>query len=143
MVSYHLQKSKKKIFLKIFDRYLFQKLFRVTFMIDSSIVYQGSLYQFSDKKHLRLICPIKIYPSTLPDRIKLTDFYNSIQGQEWYSQRKVSIEPLFQTLKDTFNIRTVPVKGLNNMKSFMLICVLVYQLAVYYNCVTGVRIQDL
>ncbi len=66
-----------------------------------------SLYQFSDQRHLRLICPIKIYPSTPPERIKLADFYNSVIGQELYSQRKVSIEPLFEIFKDTFNIRTV------------------------------------
>ncbi len=96
-----------------------------------------SLYQFSDERHLRLICPIKIYPSTPPERIKLADFYNSVQGQELYSQRKVSIEPLFEIFKDTFNIRTVHVKGFDNVKSFVLVCVLVYQLVVYYNCIIG------
>lgn len=99
----------------------------------------SKLYHFSNKKNLRLICPIKIYPSTPSERINLADFYNSIQGQELYSQRKVSIEPLFQTLKDIFGIRQVPVKGLYNVKSFVLICVLVYQLAVYYNCIIGVE----
>ncbi len=96
-----------------------------------------SLYQFSDERHLRLICPIKIYPSTPPERIKLADFYNSVQGQELYLQRKVSIEPLFEIFKDTFNIRTVHVKGFDNVKSFVLVCVLVYQLTVYYNCIIG------
>ncbi len=96
-----------------------------------------SLYQFSDGRHLRLICPIKIYPSTPPERIKLADFYNYVQGQELYSQRKVSIEPLFEIFKDTFNIRTVHVKGFDNVKSFVLVCVLVYQLIVYYNCIIG------
>ncbi len=96
-----------------------------------------SLYQFSDERHLRLICPIKIYPSTPPERIKLADFYNSVQGQELYSQRKVSIEPLFEYLKDIFNIRVMPVRGLYNVKSFVLVCVLVYQLTVYYNCIIG------
>ena len=99
----------------------------------------SKLYQFSNKKHLRLICPIKIYPSTPPERINLTNFYNSVQGQELYADRKISIEPLFEIFKDTFNIRTVPVKGLYNVKSFVLICVLVYQLTVYYNCITGVE----
>ena len=32
---------------------------------------------------------------------------------------------------------TVPVKGSNNVKSFVFICVLVYQLTVYYNCIIG------
>ena len=99
----------------------------------------SKLYQFSNKKHLRLITPIKQYPRTPPERIKLVDFYNSNEGQELYSQRKISIEPLFEIIKDTFGIRTVPVKGLSNVKSFVLICVLVYQLAVYYNCTTKVK----
>ncbi len=99
----------------------------------------GSLYQFSSKKNLRLITSVKIYPSTPPERIKLADFYHSVIGQELYLQRKISIEPLFQIFKDAFDIRTVPVKGSNNVESFVLICVLVYQLAVYYNCITGVE----
>lgn len=99
----------------------------------------GLLYQFSNKKHLRLICPIKTYPHTPPDRINLAGFYNSKEGQELYSQRKISIEPLFEYLKDTFDIRIVPVKGLYNVKSFVLICVLVYQLIVYYNCIIGAK----
>ena len=98
-----------------------------------------SLYQFSNKRNLRLITPIKQYPRTPPERIKLVEFYNSVIGQEMYADRKISIEPLFEYLKDTFDIRTVPVKGLYNVKSFVLICVLVYQLIVYYNCIIGVE----
>ena len=50
-----------------------------------------------------------------------------------YLQRKVSIEPLFQTFKDIFGIRTVSVKGLYNVKSFVLICVPVSSvLQLYY-----------
>lgn len=88
---------------------------------------------------MRLICPIKKYHSTLPDRLKLVEFYNSETGQKLYSQRKISIEPLFEILKDTFNIRVLPVKLFDKVKSFVLICVLVYQLAVYYNCITKVE----
>jgi len=97
----------------------------------------SKLYHFSNKKHLRLITPIKQYPRTPPERVKLVEFYNSVIGQGLYRDRKISIEPLFEIFKDTFGIRTVPVKGLYNVKSFVLICVLVYQLAVYYNCIVG------
>jgi len=99
----------------------------------------SSLYESSKNHSMRLICPIKKYHSPPPDRMKLIEFYNSVQGQELYSQRKISIEPLFEILKGTFNIRILPVKGFDNVKSFVLICVLVYQLAVYYNCVTKVE----
>lgn len=95
----------------------------------------GNLYQYSKERNMRLICPIKKYASTPPGRLRLIKFYNSEEGQEIYDNRKVSIEPLFEILKDTFDIRTVPVKGFVNVRSFVLICVLVYQLAVYYNCI--------
>ena len=97
----------------------------------------SKLYESTKNNGMRLIYPIKKYHSTPPNRIKLIEFYNSAVGQKLYSQRKISIEPLFEIIKDTFNIRTVPVKGFENVKSFVLICVLVYQLAVYYNCVIG------
>ena len=98
-----------------------------------------SLYESSKNNGMRLICPIKKYHSTPPERLKLVEFYNSKEGQKLYSQRKISIEPLFEILKDTFNIRKLSVKGFANVHSFVLICVLVYQLAVYYNCVTKVE----
>jgi len=97
------------------------------------------LYHFSNKKSTRLITPIKQYPRTPPERIKLVEFYDSVIGQELYAYRKISIEPLFEILKSMFGIRTVPVQRLYNVKSFVLICVLVYQLAVYYNCITKVE----
>ena len=97
----------------------------------------GSLYESSKNNGMKLICPIKKYHRTPPDRLKLVEFYNSDTGQKLYSQRKISIEPLFEILKDTFNIRVLPVKGFEKVESFVLICVLVYQLAVYYNCIVG------
>jgi len=101
--------------------------------------YDGDkLYRYSKQRDMRLICPVKKYPHTPPGRIRLAEFYDSVIGQELYADRKVSIEPLFQIIKDTFGIRTVPVKGFDNVRSFVLICVLVYQLAVYYNCITKV-----
>ena len=86
-------------------------------------VNRNHRYQFSNEKNLRLITPIKQYPLSPPDRIKLVEFYNSVMSQELYRDRKISIEPLFQIIKDTFEIRTVPVKGLYNVKSFVLVCV--------------------
>ncbi len=99
----------------------------------------SSLYESSKNHYMRLICPIKKYHSTPPERLKLVEFYNSVQGQKLYAQRKISVEPLFEYLKDMFNIRKLSVKGLANVHSFVLICVLVYQLAVYYNCIAKVE----
>ncbi|MDE1863747.1 MAG: hypothetical protein KGI33_12695, partial [Thaumarchaeota archaeon] len=57
-------------------------------------------------------------------------FYNSRKGQSIYGTRKISIEPLFEIVKDTFHIRISPVRGFENARSFVLVCVLVYQLTV-------------
>jgi hypothetical protein len=51
----------------------------------------GVLYESSKNHSMRLICPIKKYYSTSPERLKLVEFYNSVQGQELYAQRKISI----------------------------------------------------
>ncbi len=60
---------------------------------------------------MRLTCTIQKYDSTPPVWLKLVEFYNSKDGQELYSQRKISIEPLFEIIKDTFGIRILPVRG--------------------------------
>ena len=96
----------------------------------------GDLYRISSECNMRLVCPIKKYDHTPPERLALVEFYESEEGQEIYQNRKISIEPLFEILKDTFGIRVLPVRGFENVKSFVLVCVLAYQLMVYYNCVT-------
>ncbi len=75
----------------------------------------------------------KTCPRTPPERIKLVEFYDSAIGQELHADRRTSIEPLFETIKDTLGIRTVPVRGSCSVKSYLcvLICVLAYQLAAY------------
>ncbi len=124
---------------KMYDKLIYSLAGLMSNILADPAYDDGSLYNFSNENNLRLICPIKRYPRTPPDRIKLVEFYNSETGQELYHNRKISIEPLFEIIKDTFNIRTAPVKGFANVKSFVLICVLVYQLAVYYNCITKVE----
>ncbi len=99
----------------------------------------GKLYQYSKENNLRLICPIKKYDSTPPERLELVEFYESEEDQEIYDNRKISIEPLFEILKSTFDIRIIPVCGVEKSASFVLLCVLVYQVAVYRNCVMGVQ----
>jgi hypothetical protein len=41
-----------------------------------------------------------------------------------------------EIIKDTFGISVLHVRGFENVRSVVLVCVLVYQLMVYYNCVT-------
>jgi hypothetical protein len=100
----------------------------------------GELYRFTnDACVARLVCPIRKYKNTPQERLELVEFYNSKEGQCIYGTRKVSVEPLFECLKDAFGISVLPVRGFENTRSYVLMCVLVYQLAVYYNCVTGAK----
>jgi hypothetical protein len=54
----------------------------------------GNLYRYSQECNLRLICPIKKYDHTQPERLALVEFYLSNEEQEVYQNRKISIEPL-------------------------------------------------
>jgi Transposase DDE domain len=97
--------------------------------------YDGKkLYDLSMAKGFQLVCPIKRYKKTKEERLKLADFYESALGQVVYSRRKISIEPLIEHIKSTFRIDPVPVKGLDNVRSIVLLSVFLYQITVYHNC---------
>ncbi|MGI0074347.1 MAG: transposase [Nitrosotalea sp.] len=93
------------------------------------------LYDYSRYRGMRLVCPIRRYRHTKGDRLKMISFYKSRKGQSIYRNRSVSIEPLFECVKNTFGISVSPVRGFENVSSYLLMCVFVYQVAVYYNCI--------
>jgi hypothetical protein len=95
------------------------------------------LYDYTRQRGARLVCPIRRYRHTKGSRLELISFYKSRKGQKVYGTRSVSIEPLFCTIKDTFGISSIPVIGFENVSSYLLMCVFVYQIAVYYNCIVG------
>ncbi len=69
------------------------------------------LYEYTKKCRMRLVCPVRKFRLTTPARLKLVRFYRSKKGQRIYGDRKISIEPLFGTLKETFGINQSPVRG--------------------------------
>ena len=83
------------------------------------------------------MCPIQRYKNTPADRIKLVEFYESNVGQNIYSLRGMSIEPLIGHIKSAFRIDPLPVKGYVNVCAIVLLSVLLYQIPVYYNCKTN------
>lgn len=91
-------------------------------------------YDLSLTRGFQLVCPVKRYKNTPLERLKLVDFYESALGQVIYSRRKISIEPLIEHIKSVFRIDPVPVKGLDKVRSIVLLSVLLYQITVYYNC---------
>lgn len=96
-----------------------------------------ALYEFSKHIGLELVCPITRYEHTDGERLELLHFYDSELGQCIYSWRSKSVEPLIEHIKDVFDIDPLPVRGSDKAKSIVLLSVLLYQVMVYYNYLTG------
>ena len=80
-----------------------------------------------------LITPMKRYGHMRPERKRWLKFYRSKIGRKRYSQRAKTIELLFSHLKGLFNIEKLAMKGLENVRSFLSLCVWIYQTLIYYN----------
>ena len=84
------------------------------------------------------VFPLERYRHTTDNnRLALLQFYNSEYGQHVYSQRSISVEPLIEHMKDVFTIDPLPVRGFDKVRSMVLLSVLLYQVMVYYNYLTG------
>ena len=97
------------------------------------------LCDYSKNRCITLVCPISKYKHAKGKRLKQIQFYKSDSGLQIYQNRSISVEPLFWCIKDTFGISVMPVYGFANTRSYVMLCILVYQLAVYYNCITGMN----
>lgn len=80
-----------------------------------------------------LITPMKRHKHMNPERKKCLKFYRSEIGRKKYSQRAKTIEPLIGHIKDLFDIEKLKMKGLQNVQSFLSLCVWIYQTLIYYN----------
>ena len=102
-------------------------------------LYSGSeQYDSSKDKGIVLVCPIKRYRHTEGERLKRYYLFRSEEGQRVIRKRS-AIERLFDRVKDTFGIEPLAVRGEDNVSSYVLVCVFVYQLCVYYNWMLGSR----
>lgn len=95
-----------------------------------------------DDKTLRNICqkatsilltPMRRYRHMRPERKRCLKFYRSQAGRKRYSQRAKTIEPLFGHIKELFNTEKLAMKGLQNVRTFLSLCVWGYQTLIYYN----------
>jgi len=115
--------------------YLSPEILRKIHFMIADPGYDGKkLYDLSMAKGFQLVCPVKRYKRTKEERLKLVEFYESALGQVVYPKRSTSIEPLIEHIKSVFRIDPVPVKGLDKVRSIVLLSVLLYQILVYYNC---------
>ena len=57
------------------------------------------------------------------------------EGKKTYDLRKVSVEPMQGRLKDLFGLDPLPVRGETAVRTYVLGCVFVYQIAIFYKCV--------
>ncbi len=110
---------------------------KVHFMVADPGYDDHELYESSLKTGFQLVCPVRRFRKTHEERLKLVDFYQSALGQVVYSRRGISIEPLIEHIKSVFRIDPVPVRGYDKVRSIVLLAVLLYQILVYHNCITG------
>ena len=117
----------------------------VRYMAADSGYDDHKLYNLSTDRGFELVCPVsQIYNHTSSDRLQLIEFYESELGQEIYSWRGISVEPLIEHIKSVFKIDPLPVRSYQKVAGLVLLSVLLYQIIVYYNCMQiGVRNQRL
>ena len=109
----------------------------VRYMAADSGYDDYKLYNLSINRGFELVCPVsQIYSHTSSDRLQLIEFYESELGQEIYSWRGISVEPLIEHIKGVFKIDPLPVRGYQKATGIVLLSVLLYQIIVYYNCKT-------
>jgi len=106
---------------------------KIHYMVADPGYDDQNLYNLSMDLGFQLVCPVRRYKNTPPDRQKLVDFYGSSLGQVIYSKRSTSIEPLIEHIKSVFRIDHLPVRGYDKARAIVLLSVLLYQILVYYN----------
>ena len=95
------------------------------------------LCDFSRYRGHLLVFPLERYRHTTDNnRLALLQFYQS-EFEHVYSRRSISVEPLIEHMKDVFTIDPLPVRGFDKVRSIVLLSVLLYQVMVYYNHLTG------
>ena len=65
--------------------------------------------------------------------------FATAEGKETYDLRKESVEPAQGRLKATFNLDPLPVRGAKAVNTYVLGCVFVYQVAIFYKCVCKLK----
>ena len=91
-----------------------------------------TLRNICQKAKALLITPMRRYRHMRPERKKCLAFYRSKAGRKRYSQRTKTIEPLIGHIKDLFNTEKLVMKGLQNVRTFLALCVWGYQTLIYY-----------
>jgi len=125
--------SDKPVYPDVISCLSSEMLKKIHYMVADPGFGGKKLYDLSLKRGFQLVCPVKRYKKTPEERLKLVDFYESALGQVIYSRRRTSIEPLIEHIKSIFRIDLVPLKGLDKVRSIVLLSVLLYQILVYYN----------
>ncbi|HZD36496.1 MAG TPA: transposase [Nitrososphaeraceae archaeon] len=87
-------------------------IFEDTFyMIGDSRYDDQKLYDLSTNRGFELVCPVQRYEHTPINSLQHIDLYESDLGQDIYSRRSKSIEPLIEHLKHVFRIDPLPIRG--------------------------------
>ena len=95
----------------------------VLYMIADPGYDDKKLYEYSKKVlGIDLVCPVERYENTSKKRLEIVCFYESEIGQDIYSQRRISIEPLIEHIKSVFRIDPLPARGFHKICNCTFVC---------------------
>lgn len=100
---------------------------------DDKKLFEGCERLENGRWQRRLVLPLKEYKTTPKKRRSRVRFFQSSLGQRIYKLRKTSVEPLFDILKNLFEMEPVWMKGKQNVFSLLLLMVYAYQMLLYFN----------
>ena len=129
-----------KVFKDDFSQHLPQETRLV--LGDNGFDDQGC-YDLCDAQDISLITPIKAKKTTPPDRLERVALYNDHDVQEVFVLRKTTVEPFQGQLKALFNLKHLPLKGLDNVRALATLSAFAYLLLAKLNCRAGLDILKL
>lgn len=99
-------------------------------------------YDWTEELRIRFTCPLRQRGRLKGQRLERQRFYKSKQGKKFY-KRRTDIERLNGHLKALFLIDPFPVKGLQNVNTYLSLVMLLYLVAVYYNFTNGRNLREI
>jgi hypothetical protein len=99
----------------------------------------GDLIDHCAQRGITVLAPLSkpVGQSTPQTRRDRAAYLASDAGQAWYKQRGTSIEPLFATIKDLFDLDPLPVQGKSKASAFILLALYAWNLIVLFNFLNG------
>ena len=100
-------------------------------------------YELCDTNMISLITPIKAKPNTPQDRLERVALYHDPEVRQTFTLRKTTVEPFQGRLKALFELEYLFMKGLENVRTLVILATFAYLLLAKLNHRLGLDILKL